>query len=254
MKILFTICGRAGSTGIKNKNIRDFLGKPLPLYTLSAIDLLLKRHAEISGEIVVNSDSERLLNIFERNTIRNTRQFSRNKELSGGSVSKFLVVRDCLARMNEIANETFDMVVDLDITSPLRTVKNIESLISEKKTSKSDVVFSVTNARRNPFFNMVRKGQNGYERVVTSDLVTRQAAPEVFDMNASLYAYDPSFVMLGDGLFNGRCGIVKMFDTGILDLDHESDFELMEVIARHLFQTKKEYAEVRDNIDSSGGK
>lgn len=26
MKILFTICGRAGSKGIKNKNIREFVG------------------------------------------------------------------------------------------------------------------------------------------------------------------------------------------------------------------------------------
>ena len=41
MNILFTICGRAGSKGIKNKNVREFLSKPLPLYTLSAIDLFL---------------------------------------------------------------------------------------------------------------------------------------------------------------------------------------------------------------------
>ena len=44
MKILFTICGRAGSKGIKNKNIREFVGKPLPYYTISAIDLFFKRN------------------------------------------------------------------------------------------------------------------------------------------------------------------------------------------------------------------
>ena len=43
MKILFTICGRVGSKGIKNKNIKSFVGKQLPLYTLSAIDLFLKK-------------------------------------------------------------------------------------------------------------------------------------------------------------------------------------------------------------------
>ena len=44
MNILFTICGRAGSKGIKNKNIRKFVGKPLPYYTISAIDLFLKKN------------------------------------------------------------------------------------------------------------------------------------------------------------------------------------------------------------------
>ena len=38
MKILFTICGRAGSKGIHNKNIKTFCEFPLPLYSLSALD------------------------------------------------------------------------------------------------------------------------------------------------------------------------------------------------------------------------
>jgi hypothetical protein len=41
-------------------------------------------------------------------------------------------------------------------------------------------------------------------------------------------------IMLAEGIFNGRCGVVKMFDTGVLDLNHESDFELMEAIAETL--------------------
>ena len=66
MNILFTICGRAGSKGIKNKNIRDFAGKPLPYYTISAIDLFLKRTAlDVQSDIVINSDSPDLLNMME---------------------------------------------------------------------------------------------------------------------------------------------------------------------------------------------
>ncbi|MDD3706486.1 MAG: acylneuraminate cytidylyltransferase family protein, partial [Clostridiaceae bacterium] len=45
--ILFTICGRAGSKGIKNKNLRDFLGYPLPYYTISAIDLYKGQNPEV---------------------------------------------------------------------------------------------------------------------------------------------------------------------------------------------------------------
>ena len=33
--ILITICGRAGSKGFKNKNLKTFLGTPLVYYTVA---------------------------------------------------------------------------------------------------------------------------------------------------------------------------------------------------------------------------
>ena len=44
------------------------------------------------------------------------------------------------------------------------------------------------------------------------------------------------------------CEVIEMYDTGILDLDHENDFELMEVIAEHLYKNYSDFAEIRDNI------
>ena len=65
MNILFTICGRAGSKGIKNKNICNFAGNPLPYYTISALDLFLEKTSlDIKSDIVVNSDSMDLLKIM----------------------------------------------------------------------------------------------------------------------------------------------------------------------------------------------
>jgi CMP-N,N'-diacetyllegionaminic acid synthase len=249
MKILFTIAGRAGSKGIKNKNIRDFCGKPLPFYALSAIDLYAKRHAEIDIDIAVNSDSDILLGMFADNPIRDTRLIKRAANLSGDSVGKFLVIRDCLEKMEERTGAAYDMVVDLDITSPIRTVANIEELTATQRVGGFDAVFSVTDARRNPYFNMVTRGAGGgYERVIASNFTARQQAPEIYDMNASMYAYKPAFLREKDGLFDGVCGIIKMIDTGILDLDHESDFELMEAIARHYYSSREDFAEIRDNI------
>ena len=43
MNILFTVCGRAGSKGLKNKNLSLFLGHPLLYYPLSLIDLFIKK-------------------------------------------------------------------------------------------------------------------------------------------------------------------------------------------------------------------
>ena len=142
------------------------------------------------------------------------------------------------------------MVVDADITSPLRTVQDICNLIETQALKRSNVTFSVTDSRRNPYFNMVMKSEGGIKKVIDSEYVARQQAPEIYDMNASLYAYSPEFLLRGRGVLDGRCEIIKMMDTGILDLDHENDFVLMEVIAEYLFKNNAEYGEIYDLVKS----
>lgn len=248
MKILFTICGRAGSKGIKNKNLRKFCGNYLVYYTVSAIDLYLKRHDEIEADIVVSSDSTDLIDIVLKNKMRDVQKIVRDQSLSGDAVSKVAVIYDCFKKMQERKEIFYDMIVDLDITSPLRTVQDLEKVIHTQLKKKADVTTTVTTARRNPYFNQVKKTEYGAKKVIDSGYTARQQAPEVFDMNASIYAYSPEFLPLGKGVLDGYCEVVEMYDTGILDLDHENDFELMEVIAGYLFKTKKEFNEIIKNI------
>ena len=244
MKVLFTICGRAGSKGIKNKNLRDFCGKPLVYYTVATIDLYLKKHPEIEADVVVNSDSEDLLRIIEHNGMLLVDRIARDKSLAGDTVGKIDVIKDCLNKMQQRKNYQYDMVVDLDITSPLRTVRDLENVIEVQKEKSADVTTTVATARRNPYFNQVKRTDHGVKRVIDSSFTARQQAPEIFDMNASIYAYSPTFILSGKGVLDGYCEIVEMYDTGILDLDHENDFELMEVIAKYLFENVEQFKQV----------
>lgn len=249
MKLLFTVCGRAGSQGIKNKNIRKFLGFPLVCYTISTIDLFLKKHPEIIGDIAINTDSEELRRIAQ--SIQKIIYVKRKEDLKGGSVPKIDVISDTLKQAVALRNKTYDMVVDLDITSPLRTVKDLENLIKKKASAHTDVVFSVVPARRNPYFNMVEKKSDGsVGLVIKSKYTCRQQAPAIYDMNASLYAYEPSFLNKGKMIFEGIVDIIEMYDTAVLDLDHENDFIMMEIIAKSLFDTRQDFKEIRENIKS----
>lgn len=249
MKVLFTICGRAGSKGIRNKNIREFVGKPLPYYTLSAIDLFLKKTSfDIESNIVVNSDSSELLRLLQRNSICLVEIIERNSKLAGDLVGKIEVIADCLEKMESQKKDVYDIVVDLDITSPLRRVNDIERLIKKHIETEADVTTSIVRARRNPYFNQVKKTEHGYQKVISSNYTARQQVPEVFDMNASLYAYSPEFLRSGKSVLDGYCECIEMYDTGILDLDHENDLELMEVIAGYLFDTKYDFKEIYDHI------
>ena len=246
MKLLFTICGRAGSKGIKNKNAENFIDKPLALYTLSVIDLYLKK-SNYSADIVVNTDSEELIGIFNNNSLSPVDIIESTPELASDNVAKIDVIQNCLEVMEE-RNGNYDLVIDLDITSPLRTVKDLDDMIEKKLNTDYELIFSVTDARRNPYFNMVMKTQYGYDRVIRSNFNTRQEAPVIYDMNASIYVYSREFLQRKVGLFDGKCGIHKMFDTGVLDLDHENDLFLMEVIAKYLFENNEEFGEVYYNI------
>lgn len=248
MRILFTICGRAGSKGIRNKNLRVFCGKHLVLYSMSAIDLYLKKHPEIDADIVVSSDSEELLRLVSENGMRHVEEINREEKLATDIIGKIAVINDCLLKMKKRIGCEYDLVVDLDITSPLRTVNDLERTISRHITCNADVTTTVANARRNPYFNQVKRVEKGVKKVIDSNYTSRQQAPEIFDMNASIYVYKPEFLKTGKGVLDGYCEIVEMYDTGILDLDHENDFELMEVIARHIFEKKQAFKDVYDNI------
>ena len=55
MNILFTLCGRAGSKGVKGKNARDFLDVPLVWYSMANIALYIEEYAgEDDIKIVLN--------------------------------------------------------------------------------------------------------------------------------------------------------------------------------------------------------
>ncbi|WP_276947881.1 acylneuraminate cytidylyltransferase family protein [Acetatifactor muris] len=247
MRILFTICGRAGSKGIRNKNIKLFVGKPLPYYTLSAIDLYLEKHGENECDIVVNSDSQELLSMMSSSGIRPVELIERNRELGGDTISKIDVMHNCLDIMQGRKKYEYDTVVDLDITSPLRRIIDIENLIETHIRTRADVTTSVVMARRNPYFNQLKRTEKGFRKVCASNFTARQQAPDIYDMNASLYAYCPEYLRSGRQVLDGYVEVIEMYDTGILDLDHENDLELMEVIAEYLFKHKDEFREIYEN-------
>lgn len=249
MNILFTICGRAGSKGIKNKNIREFCGKPLPYYTISAIDLFLKNTSlEFDADIVVNTDSKELIELMQKNNMRSVEIINRSDNLAGDLVGKIAVIEDCLNKIQERLNKEYDVVIDLDITSPLRTISDLEKLVSVHLETKADVTTSVVPARRNPYFNQVMRVGKGFKKVIDSNYTARQQAPEIYDMNASMYAYKPEFLKSGKNVLDGYVECIEMYDTGILDLDHVNDFEIMEVVAKYLYDTNKQFAAIRENI------
>ena len=241
MNILFTICGRGGSKGFKNKNLKKMNGIPLVYYTLAVIRLYQEAHPSDVVTVAVNTDSEELLEtVRSQKTVSGIQEVERKGTLAGDRAAKVEVIKDTYFRCR--AKGAFDAVVDLDITSPMRRLGDVEEAIRVLKGEGGcDLVFSVVPARRSPYFNMVEKKDDGFFRkICQSSFTARQQAPQSFELNASIYAYNPYFLngMTNRTILDYQCGISIMPDFLVLDIDSEEDFEMMQYL--HSFYCKKD--------------
>ncbi len=247
MRILFTICGRAGSKGVPGKNIKNFCGYPLALYTLAAIELYIEKSG-CEGVVAVNTDSLELIAILKEKK-SDIIVVKREEADAGDTASKLEVIAKTYKNASTLGD--FDCVVDCDITSPLRSAYDIESIVNKLfENEETDLCLSVCEARRSPYFNQLLVNEKGYlERVIKSDFVARQQAPEVFDANASLYSYKPKFLDRDKPfIFDGNVGFIKMRDTAVLDIDTAEDFVTMEILAKHYFESYEPFSAVFEKV------
>lgn len=261
MNYLFTICGRAGSKGLANKNVSMFCDLPLVYYTLAAI-VLTSKQLENQGsqyKVALNTDSDFLVEQVDSQQELEVLHINRKPELAGDRVAKVTVIKDTLDRAEEYWKCTFDYVIDLDITSPLRTCTDVLNAIKVKqeRAGDTDVVYSLSPARKNPYFNMAKQVNGYYEKVISANYVSRQETPAVYDMNASIYVYEPKAVRCKEptGFFNNHADAIIMKDTAVLDIDCLEDKEMMEILSKYYFFTRfNEYKEIYEYAKKLGKK
>ena len=248
--ILITVCGRAGSKGFKNKNLKTFLEKPLVYYTLASAFDFKERVENANVDICLNTDSEDLIKLV---LAKYPEVFvvERKPELAGDTSSKMAVYQDSLKQMQVLQDKEYDYLIDLDITSPLRKIDDVLGAY-EMKLSRpdADIIFSGCESRRNPYFNMFKKTENYMQKVIESTFTARQQAPEMYDVNASIYVFETKYLMedtTGVWWYTNYL-LYIMEDTAILDIDSEKDFDMMQLIGGYLFENRGEFKAVRDKI------
>ena len=242
--LLFTICGRAGSKGLKSKNCLDLSDLPLVLYSISVIDLF-KKQSDDSVTIALNTDSDELRHIVESKydiTI-----VPRKIDIADDNSSKYEVIKDSHNHLVD-QNKRFDYIIDLDITSPLRTLKDLVNIVNTIADSDYDCVCSVVESRRNPYFNMVERVGDSVKLVKPANYTARQQTPKVYDLNASMYAFKPQYLQEHHSIFEGNLGMVEMQDYCVLDIDSSEDYEWMQLIHKALLKKDSEIQDVYNNI------
>lgn len=230
MKFLITICARGGSKGIPGKNVRALNGVPLLHYSL--------RHAtrfaaEFDADIQLSTDSEQIVAVA--NEFGYETAYRRPPVMATDKAGKVDAIRDAWRWAQETHGYEYDYVIDLDVTSPMRTQEDLKGGF-ELLQSRPDAVnvFSVSPAARNPYFNMVELDENGFAIVSkqTEKIKSRQEAPKVFDMNASFYIYTKEYMQGDFDTTTTPRSLAYVMPHLCFDLDEESDFLIMDTLVK----------------------
>ncbi len=249
--VLVTVCGRAGSKGFRNKNLKSFCGKPMVYYTLSTALLFSEKRPDLQVDICLNTDSPELAALVAM-CYPEVTLLERPADLGGDRVPKMAVFQHSLTAMEARNGYLYDFHIDLDITSPLRRENDLANAVAMFEAEEGlDLVMSCVPSRRNPYFNMAKLDENGFaKRIIENQNTSRQQAPACFDINASLYVFSRDMLVDNEksDLWKGKVRLYEMMDTGILDIDSEEDYLLMEAIASHLYANDSSFAAIRNAI------
>jgi N-acylneuraminate cytidylyltransferase len=134
------------------------------------------------------------------------------------------------AREGEAAVDVF---VAIPCTAPLRMPSDLDACVEEFMKGEADVVFTVTAARRNPYFSMITLDDTGYAHPCLprgEGLFRRQDAPRVYDIVPAAYVVNPRFIEEADNMFAGRIRTVEVPEDRAVDIDTEADLLLAEVL------------------------
>jgi CMP-N,N'-diacetyllegionaminic acid synthase len=230
MNILITICTRGGSKGIPGKNIKPLNGKKLIGYTIEKAQQFSNLYQVAIGLSTDSAEIKKVAAEFGLVT-----DYIRPNKMADDKAGKMDAIRDLLSFMEKQNSTRYDFVMDLDVTSPMRTVDDLgealKLLIGKKEALN---IFSVSPAGRNPYFNMVEENDQGYVQVVKNigDIKSRQHAPTVYDMNASFYIFRRSYFEENWEISITDRSLAYVMKHHCFDLDHQIDFTIMEIMIR----------------------
>jgi CMP-N,N'-diacetyllegionaminic acid synthase len=221
--VLGIITARGGSKGIANKNIAPLCGKPLITYTIEAAmkSLLLAR-------CIVSTDSEEIADIAKKAGAQVP--FLRPAELSTDSSLALDVLSHAIRFMQEHEEMSFDYVMMLQPTSPLRTDEDIDACIRIAQETNADSVFSMKEL---PDFapQKIKTIENGVIKPFIEE-EKGQSAPrhngkKAYKRNCAVYLTRTELVLKGDQFGKKSMAYVMPRERSI-DINEPVDLELAE--------------------------
>lgn len=223
------VCARGGSKGVPGKNLWRLNGEPLVARAV--------RQAKESGvfdAVAVSSDDEAILEAGRQAGA--TDFVARPAQLASDSAGKLDVIRHAVEVVEESRGIRFTVVVDLDVTTPLRVPEDIRDVVHRLESSDPplDAVLTASEARRSPWFNLVSVDADGVPSLPCGDgsLLRRQDSPVSFDLSGAVYAWQRDSLDEPGGLLGPRTRLYVLPPERAWDVDAPMDLLVVQALAQ----------------------
>lgn len=234
MKNLCIIPARSGSKGLKDKNIRLLNGIPLIAYTIMSA-----KKTGIFDEIMVSTDSSKYANIAVEYGA--SVPFFRSPKTSLDNSSSWDVVKEVLENYNNMG-KTFENVVLLQPTSPLRDESDIASAFELFVTNNANYVVSVCETDHSPLWCNTLPTNLSMNGFISKDVMNmpRQKLPTFYRLNGAIYIIKKDYLEKNEpkDFFSESSFAYIMDKEKSIDIDDLYDFVFAETILK--FKEEKE--------------
>lgn len=226
-KVVAIIPARGGSKGLPRKNIKPLLGKPLIAWSIEQA-----HNSKYIDRVVVSTDDHEIENISKQ--FGAEIPFLRPEYLASDSASTIDVILHAVNFFEE-ANQSFDILVLLEPTSPLRESTDIDKaleMLIAAPTAESIVGVSRVESTHPSF--LVRLENNFLRPYINSDfkVIRRQDLEQLYFFEGTLYiAYTESLKKRKKYYHENALGyIVPKWKS--FEVDDELDFLIIETILK----------------------
>lgn len=216
LKLLAIIPARGGSKGLPRKNVLPVAGKPLIAWTIAAA-----RASRYIDRVIVSSDDDEIIGTAR--ALGCEAPFVRPAELARDDTPGIAPVLHALSVL-----PGYDVVVLLQPTSPLRTVRDVDSCVEQLVETGAPSCVSVCEAECHPYL-AYEKGADGSlqsfiaERAIAN--MRRQDFPPAWRLNGAVYAARVDWLkQAGTFVAAGTIGYAMPVDRS-LDIDTREDLE-----------------------------
>ncbi len=215
------IPARKNSKRLKNKNIIDFLGKPLIYYSI--INAL---KSKFISEVIVSTDSKKIKKISE--SFGAYVPYLRSKKLCLDNSKITDVIYD-LYKNYISKKKNIKKIIILQPTSPLRDFRDIDKSLEFFDIKNADYVTSLCISKpKNWFFEI-----NANNKIkLKSSKERKKKVKNNYLLNGAIYIYDLNLFKKKILSINRSFGFVMKYKK-FIDIDTSFDFELAKFIMKN---------------------
>lgn len=220
------IPARAGSKGIKNKNIHKLAGKPLIAYTIEAA-----KNSKYIKDIILSTDSDTIAGIGKSYGARVP--FMRPRELASDTSRRNDVIFHAIEWLKS-HSQIYCNFIYLQPTSPLRETCDIDGAVDYLFEKDAKAVLSVTKAKHNPaLINTLPSDlkMNHFFQNIHEDF-NRQEMPTYYRLNGAIYISTIDYFYENNGFIGAETFAYIMSELRSIDIDSPEDINYAEFIIK----------------------